>query len=251
MKNLILFVLVLYAFSTFAKSDYSLQGTIRSYPMGASIDADLGHSLKLWKSNKNKAFYGYVRPSVSLKTSGLVNYVSQQVDIFPISFFGAYVGRSNGLRNLTELQGFDCDTVNCGSDLSKGYFGVNLALAHKQWVFLNLYRHEELSYDEASVRNFAEETSNLIVKDEDTMKSNTTVLGYNINEKIMIAALNVLYKTKELNQESKMLMGLGQYKLGKLSYQLGLGKFKNRNDKNHFSGLFIIKWSGEKGLRLF
>jgi hypothetical protein len=250
-KNLVLVIIALYALSAFANTDYSLQGTYRGYPLGASVDADAGYSFKLWESNKNKAFYGYVRPAAQIKTSGIVNYVSQQVDFFPISFLGFYVGRSDGFRNVNDLQGFDCaESVNCGSDLSKTYMGANLALAHKKFILLNLYRIEKLDYD--TNQNFiAEETSNLIVSNDDEVKSLTTVFGYQLAEDKMLALLNVSYKSDDYNQDSNMLMALGQLTRGKISYQLGLGNFKNRNDKNHFSSLFIVKWSGEKGLRLF
>lgn len=250
-KNIILVIIALYALSTFGQTDYSLQTTIRTYSLGASVDGDLGYAYKFWNSDKNKAFYGYFRPSVQIKTSGVVNYISQQMDFFPISFFGMYIGRSSGYRNLNDLQGFDCsNSVNCGADNTKGYYGVNLALAYKKFVLLNLYRVEEIDYDTKELF-IAEETSNLIVKPEDTVKSLTSVFGYKLAEDKMLALLNVNYTTKEYDQDSQMTMLLGQFTKGKSSYQLGLGNFRNRNNKNHFSALLMYKWSGEKGLRLF
>jgi len=250
-KNIILVLIALYALSTFAEVDYSVQTTVRTYPMGASLDADIGYGYKFWESSKNKAFYGYMRPSAQVKTSGLVNYISQQIDIYPISFLGFYGGRSTGFRNLNELQGFDCaNSVNCGADVTKGYAGANLALAYKNFILLNLYRIEEVDYDTNDLF-IAEETSNLVVSDNDKIKSLTSVLGYKLSETKMLAILNVSYKSDDYNQKSNMLMGLAQLTKDKSSYQLGLGTFRNRNKKNHFSALFMYKWSGAKGLRLF
>ena len=249
LKNFLLLLLVVYAFNSFAQTDYSAQVAHRVYPLGLALEADFGYGQELWRHNKQ--IYGYIRPSLKIKTSGVVNYGYAQLDVFPVSFLGLYYGKAKGMRSLDKLQGFDCDIVSCDSNVDKNYYGLNLALAYKEFKFINLYKVEELDYDIKTTALAAEELSNLIVKQEDDLKSNTTVLAYEINSDYLAGLIHILYQSDKTDQESKMMMPFVQKKWGEYSLTGAMGTFKSRDESNHFSGLISLKWSGKKGLRLF
>lgn len=151
---------------------------------------------------------------------------------------------------MENLQGFDCSLVNCDSELDQSQFGYKLALAYKKIRLLNFYDIHDIEYKDSQL-SFAHETSNLILEKNDKLLNNISVLGYQVSSKIMVGVLNSYYRTKNSKQNSNMLMGLGAYTKDKWAYQLGIGNFRNRNSKNHFSTLLIISWNGDKGLKLF
>lgn len=245
MKVIIALLLTL---NVFAQFDSYLQGTFRSYPLGTALVSETGYGFKLYE--KNKILYGYIRPAVHFQTSALVNYASTQLDIYPVSFFGFNIGKTKGAKSIDKLQGFDCSSVKCDGGVEKTYYSANLALAFKEYKLVNFYRRTQMDLENHQ-GYFAEEYSNLIGYNKDTLSSLTTLLGYDLNKDVMIGYLRLHNKMKNLNQKSTMNMLIGQYREDKKSYQLALGTFENRNEKTNFSMLLIFKYDFEKGLRLF
>lgn len=249
MKKLILLLAALMALKSFGETDYNLMTSVRGYPQGLSLTADLGKSLKLWGKDSG-VLYGYMRPAVNFQTSALVNYATARVELFPISFLGAYYAQSKGWRSVEKLQGFDCENLSCDSGSDKTHYGINAALAFGNFKLVNFYNVSDLEYETDEI-SIAEELSNLVVEKEDTLKNNISVIGYQVSSALMLGVLNSYYVTEKTKQSSNMLMGLGAYTKGKWVYQMGLGNFHSRDNHNHFSALLIVKWNGEKGLKLF
>lgn len=248
MKLLVTALLLLTVSSNiYSQTDYFLQTSLRSYPVGAAVSAEAGHGLKLYEVNN--VLYGYVRAAANVQSSVVINYASVQVDIYPVSFFGLYAGKTIGQRSAKKLHGFDCDEVKCDNNLDKMYYGANLALAYKKIKFVNYYRKTNITPEDNTI--YAEEYSNLIAIDKDILSTHTSLLGYDLNEKNMLGLLYLKNKIKNNDQSSQMTMLLLQHKVDKKSYQIAIGEFENRNNKSHFAGLFLFKWDFEKGLRLF
>jgi hypothetical protein len=250
-KNLILLLAVVYAYNTLAQVDYDVEANFRSYPLGASVKAKTGYAFKIWEKDEfNKVFYGYVRPAASFESSSLTHTVAAQLDFYPVSFFGMYIGKAKGWRNLTDLQGFTCSEINCGAESDRDFWGVNLALGYNGVTLVNFYKSVDLDYDTKDTL-IAEEFSNMEVADEDKMKINTTLVAYNIDKDTMLGILNLYSKSYVTNQDTTMTMILGSKKIKKITYQVGAGIFETRDDHQHPSILIGAKWTGEKGLRLF
>lgn len=245
MKILICLLITL---NLFAKTDYFLQGSLRTYPIGTALNAEIGEGYKFY--DRNKILYGYVRAAANAQTSVLVNYIGAQVELYPVSFFGIYAGKSIGKRSTKKLQGFDCDEIHCDTKLNKDYYGANLALAYKGIKFINFYKKVRLD-TKTDNEYFADEYSNLIGVSRDTVSSLMTILGYDLDENNMLGLLQLKSMINNLDQESTMRMFLWQHKKEDKSYQFGIGNFNNRNDKNFLGGIFLIKWDLEKGVRLF
>lgn len=245
MKTLIIFLLMANAFS---QTDYFVQGSLRSYPMGTAVNAEVGEGYKFY--DKDKVLYGYIRAALNLQSSVLVNYAQAQLELYPVSFLGFYAGKAYGKRSSKKLQGFDCEEIECETDLAKNYFGINLALAFKNIKFINFYKRSTLDSKQEN-KYFAEEYSNLIGINEDTLISHTSILGYDLNEENMIGLLYLRNQMHNLDQESVMKMFVWQKKVDDKSFQLGAGEFKTREDVSHFGALLLFKWDMVKGVRLF
>lgn len=247
----ILFVFTLCLLTnSFAKTDwdYRFQGSFRSYPQGGAIDSDLGVGKLLWK--KNPILYGYVRSSLQLKTSAIVNYATAQLEVFPVSFIGLYIAKSYGHRSLTNLQGFDCLEVNCTSSVRKNLFGMNVALAYKKFKLVHFFRQEQIHYKDKA-NSFAEELSNLILTQNDKLDSFTTIFGRDLKDQWFVGALHLYSKAHHSASFSSMNFLVVQKTIERWSFQGGVGKFRTSLGKDHLSSLFIIRYNGKKGLRLF
>ena len=247
-KNLILIFAAFYALRSFGQMDYDLRATVRSYPRGLAFQSDVGYAQKIW--GNDDVMYGYIRSGLNLQSSVVVNYLGAQVDFYPISFLGISFGKTLGHRDYDEFQGFNCETLSCTNSIEKTHLGVNLALAYKNLKFINFYKKQDFK-NKTPGEFFAEEFSNLVGFEDDELVTNVSLLGYDINSKLMVGLLHMYNKMDKTSQRSRMNLFLANYTSGAFTYQLGLGEFYNRNSHRHLSSLFVVKWTGAKGLKLF
>ncbi len=245
---MILIFAAFYALKSLGNVDYDVRASLRGYPSGIAVQSDIGYGQKLW--GKDDVMYGYIRPGINLQSSAVVNYAGAQLDFYPISFFGVSVGKTYGNRSYDDFQGFNCQELSCENSIEKTHLAINLALAYKKVKFINFYKKQDFD-NKTPGSFFAEEFSNLVGFEGDKLATNASILGYDINKNLMIAYLHMYNKMENTNQRSRMNLILGNYKKGQFTYQVGAGNFYNRNSKNHFSALFVVKWTGAKGLRLF
>lgn len=243
------FILItIFTFISFAQVDYSLSGSLRTYTKGVAVVSDAGYGYKFWE--KDKIMYGYIRPSINLQTSILVNYASAQLDFYPVSFIGFYAGKSIGAKSIDELQGIDCKSIKCDGGVSKNYYGTNIALALSKIKFIHTFKLQQIDLKNHQGL-FAEEFSNLIGRDKDVLITNTSILGFQASENSLLGLIYLQNNIKNNNQSSSMQMLLYQYKYENSSYGVAVGNHKNRFDHDHLSMLFLFKWDPQKGVRLF
>ena len=90
-------------------SKYSIETLVRSFPIGAFSKFNLGKSYKFWgdKSHQKDITYGFVRPELEFRTSGLVNYAGGKVFIYPLPILGLFTGAEKGIRGLDNLDTFN------------------------------------------------------------------------------------------------------------------------------------------------
>lgn len=227
-------------------TDARLGASARTYPTGAAIEGDFGSAFKFW--DKNDILYGYIRGFGQLKSSMLVNSATVGVDIYPVSFFGLSLSHLRGHRALKNVQGRDCDTSNCTSSVYKNIFGVNLGLAYKDFVFLYNLKREFVHYKDDD-QHFSEEFSGLLLTQNDRQDVHTLVVGRKIGDPLILGFLQVYSRAKNEDQFSSYRGVLGQYTLGKWSFGVSGGVFRNIENYNHGSFIFLIRYNYENGLR--
>lgn len=249
MKSLIVFFLVAFTSNCFAlRYDYNAQAVFRSYPQGAAVDATGGAAWEIWKARG--IFYGYVRPSISFQTSGVTNQLTTQIDIFPISFFGFFIGKSWNKRDYEKFATFDCDAINCSGQVRRTFVGHKMALAFHNFFLLSTWKISRVEMtDRAGV--FADVTASLLARSHyDQLLSGQVALGYKWNETHSFGALYIHNNMKYLDNTSKMWMGFHRYSWKNYSFMSSLGIMHSRLDQKVGSALFIFKWTPEKGLPL-
>ncbi len=106
--------------------DYNVGGGLRSFPWGAAIAGKIGWNEALWgvppAMDPNAAlpspWYGYLRPTLRLQTSGVVAAAEAAGEVFPVAILGFSIGHSSTHRNTT-LATLDCGALACDGWLSR------------------------------------------------------------------------------------------------------------------------------------
>ncbi|MBT3586601.1 MAG: hypothetical protein HN509_16955 [Halobacteriovoraceae bacterium] len=229
----------------------SFANIIRSYPTAFALQSKAGYGLPIWGKGGSGPLYGYLRPSLQLQTSGVINSFGGQFDFFPISFLGAYGGSRRVYRNASELQSFDCTLLVCKSTVGHQYLGAKMALALGPLFLVGDLRVTRLDVKDKS-RAFADETSTLIGSNgADTLRSFTTVLGFKVNESLKFGVLGVHNKMLHTPGETTMAILFGQKSFGEWEWLVGPGLFRGREKDRHLTVFSLLKWVPQKGLPLF
>lgn len=248
-KSLLSIAFILFSTSSFAQFDYKFSHASRTFPSALSFKADAGYSQKVW-GKIDGINYGYIRPSLAIQSSAVVNYIHSQVSFYPISFWGFNIGKSKGTRNVTALQNFNCETIACGGRTTRDFIGTDFALAYKKTTLLSYIKRESITLTNDK-KVYADEFSTLDASGKEIVTSFTHILAHQLTDKWTSAFLLVHSSSKNTSQKSIMSMALAQYELEKWCFGLGIGNFHTKTGNNHFSSLLLISWNGKKGLRLF
>ena len=86
MKRLLLGLVLSTFFSeAHSKSSYTIETLVRSFPIGAFVKYTIGKSALFWgdKAHKRDITYGFIRPELEFRTSGLVNYAGARAYVYP------------------------------------------------------------------------------------------------------------------------------------------------------------------------
>lgn len=236
----------------YAKLDYSSANLIRSYPVGLFASGTVGYGFKLWdKSDVNPALYGYVRPSATIQTSGVVNQVRGQIDFAPVAFTNFYAGTALVNRDYSELDTFDCQAVICRAKMVRQYVGFKMALKFKSVFLMTDHRFERVKLSEKR-GIFAEEMGTLLGKDgNDVLRVNQLVVGYELSEKWAVGGLVVANAMEKFVNSSRMHIGFAQHKIGQWTIMAGAGTFHTRTNSDVFTTMLLLNWNGDRGLTLF
>jgi len=235
-----------------ATLDWSNRTLVRSYPTGGYTEGWIGKGFKFWESKKRpQLLYGFARPTIGFKTSGVINIGSVQLDLNPISFIKLYTGYSKVIRSLDKLDTFDCDIVICRTKLTRTYYGSKVGLKFKEYFLMADFRLISNKI-ESKVGDFADERSALIGRSgKDILSRKALFIGKQLNDKWSSGILVLKNKMKYNVNSSQLTVAVGQYKKNKWTYSLALGNFNTRFDQNVMSILAFFKWQGNKGLLLF
>ncbi|MBT3982569.1 MAG: hypothetical protein HOE90_14520 [Bacteriovoracaceae bacterium] len=242
---------------TFAKSemDYNAQVMTRSFPVGFFTAGNIGRGFTLWKTNRLphgrlNPWYGYIRPSATVQSSGLVNGGRVEVDLMPVSFFGFYVGKDITYRNI-DMGPFNCEAEYCDGRINRTYIGSKFAITVKNFFAMSNFRLQRTQFDQKG-KPFADERATIIAQTgRDNLFGGNLALGYKLSDTMAMGTLFIHNKYQKSGDRSQMKLLFTRIQDESLNYVVGLGTFKSRFDHEILSAIVGIQWTGEKGLKLF
>lgn len=241
LRLLLLFFLPM---SVSASWDLSAEQLIRTFPTGLYLKSTAGLSKKFWQGDK-PFLYGYIRPAITLQTSGLVNVGKAHVDFNPISFINISLGKAYTKRNISKISNFDCSKVICRGSLSRTFYGARMALRFKKFLFLGGVKWTRVYLKEASLLSFADELSSTIASSgNDLLIQKTFLIGIQIRPKLLLGYLGQFSRMRNTSLETKMHMLLTQYELNKRwKLSFGPGVFETRTGSKNLTLLSLINWN--------
>jgi hypothetical protein len=129
------------------KFDFSGGFQARSLPStGVELYGDGGLNYLIWgkKETPKDVLYGLVRPSFGASTSGVINQVRGEIEIFPISFLGFSFGRQIIHSNF-DFKFFECEKVSCKGTYERNYVETKMVIGHNGWFLAGNYKIDRVN----------------------------------------------------------------------------------------------------------
>lgn len=227
-----------------------LQG--RTLPaLGGELYAESGYNFVFWgkKEQPKDILYGLVRPSVTASSSGVINAVKGELEIFPISIFGLAFGRQY-LHSNYEFPFLDCEAVTCKGGYIRNYVESKMVLGYKGWIILGNYKVDTLHSPSNEVP--MADWRNVIVGEpgEEVQIEKKLLLGKIFDNKMLgVLIENVRFEGSGERKES--FAGIFQVRQKDTSYMFGAGGFHTDQQPMGFQVYFRIHHVALPSLKLF
>lgn len=252
MKKIIALMALLSSINCFAQLDYKVFSLYRTFPSAFSVVGQIGYSIPFYKNSD--VVFGYVRPSLELQTSGVVNTAIAKLDFNPISFVNLYVGTAHSNRNYEKFDDIDCETYVCTSKINRTLYGARVALAYADFYYIAALKYYDTSLEGSFTANYVETLGTLLHSSKNSMYTETQhVLGYTVNDKLEFGYLGFFNKVKSSDMTSQMHLLFGRKKFWEDKWEatVGAGIFKTSYEATRGTIMGILTWAPEKGLPLF
>jgi hypothetical protein len=248
-----LFLLLSTAFS-WAQVDLHVGTQGRTLPaLGIEFYAESGYGLKFWgeKEKPSDFLYGFVRPSLQLSSSAVINSVKAEFEVFPISFLGFAVGRQYQDSNYN-FPFLDCDKVQCTGGYERNFVESKIALAASDFVLTYNYKVDTVTSPDRT-RPMAD-WRNVIIGEagEDIEIDQKMVIGKQFAHKMqMIGVMGERTQFQGSHELKEGLVGVYQYKHKDTNYMFGAGTFRTSQQAEGFIFYFRINHQLMPTLKLF
>ena len=245
-------IILLFGHKAQAGWDFSAETLYRSFPSAFYMRGTAGYSWPIYKIDDHLT-YGYLRPSASFQTAGVVNSGKVQLDLNPISFLNFYLGKSYTQRNYEKFSNFNCLELICTTNIRRDHYGAKVALKYKSLLYLGGIHYSAAEQDHKIKGDYADELSSLVNTGRRSLLiQQRHLLGFQFTEKWMFGPLALINKMKNNQQRSSMYLIFGRYQFDS-SWSLlgGMGLFETRTRNSNFTALTLMNWKPVKGLPLF
>lgn len=225
--------------------DYSTLMAIRSFPIGFGLEGTLGYGQPIW-GDPEKYLYGYIRPSATGMTSIFRNGAKVQLDVFPISFFGASINRTWSYLSINPPY-YDCTTIQCAGALYTNTLSVKLMFGIVKSL-VGFVSFERTLYDSTSGNQMmAEPRFGLVLAPSgEGASSYTMFLGYQLDSDWVVGGLGQ-FTSLSLNtgtQDSEYLAVRRTY--NEWNFNAGVGRFQSSVYGTGYGAMLAVIWNGKK-----
>lgn len=227
-----------------------LQG--RTLPaLGGELYADAGYNFVFWgkKEQPKDILYGLIRPSFGVSSSGVINAIKAELEVFPISILGFAAGRQI-LHSNYEFPFLDCEAVTCRGEYIRNYVESKMVLGHKGWIALGNFKVDTLHSPSGTVP--MADWRNVIIGEpgEEVQIEKKLLVGKLFSNKMIgVLVENVRFEGSGERKES--FAGVFQVRQNNTSYMIGAGGFHTDQRPMGFQIYFRIHHVALPSLKLF
>lgn len=239
--------------SAFAQFDLMVGGQGRSLPsLGAEAYADSGYNQLLWgqrKAGDKNILFGLVRPSIGVSTSGVINSIKGEIEVFPISFLGVAVGRQYILSNF-DFPFFECKQVTCQGEFQRNYIESKIAMGAKGFVTVLSYRYDLLKGPHTN-QPLADWRHVIIGKKNSDMQIERKAILARVDGPHMYGLLAENIRFEGSGELKESYVAVYQYKPQDTAYMIGAGSFKTSREPHGVIIYFRVNSNLIPTLKLF
>lgn len=242
-------ITLLFSINAYAHFDFSAGGALRSYPaLGGEFNAESGYNQLLWGDgpgpDKNKVFYGLIRPTLGVSTSAVINNYDARLEFYPISFIGIVKGKVYIKSDFDKFSFYDCEKVRCMGTLERDYTTVKMALGFGPIMMVGSVTMSVNTYSDELNENkpVAEfRFATLAHPDADKMYRSQYVLAYKHSNRGIIGIVAEYTSFSESDQTNNMDLIIYTTKPANTTYVFGIGQFESTNQAHGLITVFQMK----------
>ena len=210
---------------------------------GQSKDQSDGGTSNFWK-------YGYVRPTLELKTTALTNRVSGAFEFYPISILGLSAGGGIDMRNYNSFSGIDCNRYLCNQSLTFHFTQAQLIAGAGKFAAIATGRYDWYRAQSAD-RPFYDYMSYLMGRNgSDDLRNLTLLMLYRHSETWAFGAL-AIYQQMVLSQSNNgSIFAITNYTEGPWQFSFGVGDYRSDHQALRPSALFLLSYTARQSIGL-
>lgn len=245
-----------------AQLDTTANVYYRNYPLGGSIDLNLGYALVLYGTagSTNDPYFGYVRGEVMASGSTGYSGWGYQFQAFPISFLGITAGQFF-YDNDRDYTAYDCSTYACTGTYREDFIEARLALAYKSLFLVGRSKTTRATESNSgnAIGYISPDYSLALNRDRDKVHKLTLLGGYDITEKWSAIATYIRSEADRSKQVGTFLAAGALFK--QETYRIGLlaGSFEHDHpgsvtaigEKSDFTVMANLQWNVLPSVALF
>ncbi len=255
LKRITLILFAALAFRSFGAVEFNQKVEVlaRSFPIGAFSKFSLEAINPLWgkRDHPKDITYGFYGAQAEFRTSAVVNYVSGKAFIYPLPILGFFAGKESGVKQIKNIDTFDCTKAVCEGKIHREFAGIRLALGFKDVFFISENKWSNVKANDDSLQFVDEITTLLGSPGEDQTFVSLNILGTQLSENQRAGLLFISNKMKKNASNSKMLNGFYEHRFGEHSLISSAGFFQTRQEQQVATLLFLYSWKTPSALRLF
>lgn len=183
--KVLLFILVSYlSVGAFGTLDLNYGAAARSRTPSLLAYSEVGWGQLLWgdleSGNETSSFlYGYVRPSLKVQTSAIVNSVAPRITLAPVAPFELSVGEElyHSVANSGVYSNACADNTECQGTTRRPFLSIAMKFAYGFWKGFFEAQRSFLRHQKGDVR-YLHVPTDLIANGPMTMHSFIGLLGY-------------------------------------------------------------------------
>ena len=223
----------------------------RTKPFGLAVNTTAGLDTLLWgqKSSPGDFMYGYLRPSLKVQTSGVVNSYDARLEVFPISIFGMALGQQQSVR-LKNFSSVNCVGNICQGAVRRDYFRTSLVLGYANFFAGTIARYEWQSPSRSGSPYYDESSSLLGSAGGDTHRSLDLYAGYKISQEHKLGAIYSVENFTSSGQNNDAESLFYAYTKGELRGVFGFGAYRSSLTKRGFSAYLQLQWVFKDSLEI-
>lgn len=219
--------------------------------LGAELYAETGYNQILWgkKEEKKDVLYGLVRPSLAVSTSGVINSVKGELEVFPISILGFSAGRQI-IHSNYDFPFFECDQITCQGEFVRNFVESKMVLGYDGWVVVGNYKIDTLRSPNRDTP--IGDWRNIIIGEpgEEVQIEKKLIFGKQFSNKLLgVLIENVKFQGSGQRRES--FAAIYQETRDKTNYMIGAGALHTDEQPMGFVLYFRIHHVALPSLKLF